>query len=133
MLLQVVVMVLLLQSQLILLVLLVLLLHELLMLTKVKVERAVHAELVFDDFVDVTIFEAALQRIAANDLSGPPGKAIYTQLCNVRGGIEADVTLIHAGPDHFFLVTGSGFGVRDSGWVARHLPPPRRGRPDPVQ
>ena len=63
MLLQVVVMVLLLQSQLILLVLLVLLLHELLMLTKVKVERAVHAELVFDDFVDVTIFEAALQRI----------------------------------------------------------------------
>ena len=67
--------------------------------------------------------EAALQRIAANDLSGPPGKAIYTQLCNVRGGIEADVTLIHAGPDHFFLVTGSGFGVRDSGWVARHLPP----------
>ena len=67
--------------------------------------------------------EAALQRIAANDLSGPPGKAIYTQLCNARGGIEADVTLIHDRPDHFYLITGSGFGVRDSGWVARHLPP----------
>jgi glycine cleavage system T protein len=66
--------------------------------------------------------EAALQRIAANDLSGPPGKAVYTQLCNDRGGIEADVTLIHVGPDHFVLVTGSGFGVRDSGWVADHLP-----------
>jgi 4-methylaminobutanoate oxidase (formaldehyde-forming) len=65
----------------------------------------------------------ALQRIAANDLSGPPGKAVYTQLCNARGGIEADVTLIHDGEDHFYLVTGSGFGVRDSGWVARQLPP----------
>jgi glycine cleavage system aminomethyltransferase T/glycine/D-amino acid oxidase-like deaminating enzyme len=67
--------------------------------------------------------EAALQHIAANDLSGPPGKAIYTQLCNERGGIEADVTLIHVGPDHFYLITGSGFGLRDSGWVAKHLPP----------
>ena len=67
--------------------------------------------------------EAALQRIAANDLSGLPGKAIYTQLCNEKGGIEADVTLIHAGVDHFYLITGSGFGLRDSGWVAKHLPP----------
>lgn len=67
--------------------------------------------------------EAAMQRIAANDLSGPPGKAVYTQLCNARGGIEADVTLIHDAPDHVVLVTGSGFGVRDSGWVAQHLPP----------
>ena len=67
--------------------------------------------------------EAALQRIAANELSGPAGKAIYTQLCNERGGIEADVTLVHVGPNHFYLITGSGFGVRDSGWVAKHLPP----------
>ena len=67
--------------------------------------------------------DAALQRIAANDVSGPPGKAIYTQLCNEKGGIEADVTLVHAGIDHFYLITGSGFGLRDSGWVARHLPP----------
>ena len=66
--------------------------------------------------------EAALQRIAANDLSGPPGKAVYTQLCNARGGIEADVTLVHEAADRFMLVTGSGFGLRDSGWVASHLP-----------
>ena len=65
---------------------------------------------------------AALQRIAANDLSGPRGKAVYTQLCNERGGIEADVTLIHVHDDQFYLVTGSGFGLRDSGWVASHLP-----------
>ncbi|HUQ37863.1 MAG TPA: FAD-dependent oxidoreductase [Aestuariivirga sp.] len=66
--------------------------------------------------------EAALQRIAANDLSGPPGKAVYSQLCNEKGGIEADVTLVHVGPEHFYLITGSGFGVRDSGWVTKHLP-----------
>ncbi|WP_421695961.1 GcvT family protein [Aestuariivirga sp.] len=66
--------------------------------------------------------EDAMQWIAANDLSGSPGKAVYTQLCNERGGIEADVTLIHTAPDHFYLVTGSGFGVRDAGWVAERLP-----------
>lgn len=65
---------------------------------------------------------AALQKIAANDLAGPPGKAVYTQLCNETGGIEADVTLIHLSDDRFLMVTGSGFGVRDSGWVSSRLP-----------
>ncbi len=64
----------------------------------------------------------ALNRIAAGDLSGEPGRAVYTQLCNEKGGVEADVTLIHVSPDSFMLVTGSGFGVRDSAWVRRHMP-----------
>ncbi|MEZ5924711.1 MAG: FAD-dependent oxidoreductase [Hyphomicrobiaceae bacterium] len=66
--------------------------------------------------------EAALQRIAANDLSGSPGKAVYTQLCNEAGGIEADVTLLHIAPDLVYLITGAGFGVRDAGWIKRNLP-----------
>ena len=66
--------------------------------------------------------ERSLQFIAANDLGGAPGKAVYTQLCNERGGIEADVTLIHDAADHFYLITGAGFGVHDSGWVSGHLP-----------
>ena len=65
---------------------------------------------------------AALNRIAANDLSGPPGKAVYTQLCNDKGGIEADVTIVHSADDLLFVITGSGFGVRDSAWIQRHLP-----------
>ncbi len=92
--------------------------------------RAIRERAVLIDQTSFAKFEitgegalAALQRIAANDLGGPPGKAIYTQLCNERGGIEADVTLIHAGLEKFYLITGSGFGLRDSGWVARHLPP----------
>ncbi|MFT3987592.1 GcvT family protein [Aestuariivirga sp.] len=66
--------------------------------------------------------EKALQHIAANDLSGPPGKAVYTQLCNEKGGIEADVTFVHLTNDRFLMVTGSAFGLHDSGWVAKHLP-----------
>jgi 4-methylaminobutanoate oxidase (formaldehyde-forming) len=65
---------------------------------------------------------AALQRIAANDLGETPGTAVYTQLCNDRGGIEADVTFIHLDEDRFMMITGSGFGVRDGAWVRRHLP-----------
>jgi glycine cleavage system aminomethyltransferase T len=65
--------------------------------------------------------ERSMQRIAANDLGGPPGKAIYTQLCNERGGIEADVTLIHDAANHYLLITGAGFGVHDAAWVAQHL------------
>lgn len=64
----------------------------------------------------------AMNRIAANDLGGPPGKAVYTQLCNDKGGIEADVTIIHLSDELLYLITGSGFGIRDSAWVGRHLP-----------
>lgn len=64
----------------------------------------------------------ALQRIAANDLDKPAGTAIYTQLCNERGGIEADLTIMRMGENRFYVVTGSAFGVRDGGWILRHLP-----------
>lgn len=66
--------------------------------------------------------QAALNRIAAADISGAPGRAIYTQLLNDRGGIEADVTIQHRGAEDFLIVTGSGFGVRDANWITRQLP-----------
>ena len=65
---------------------------------------------------------AALQRIAAGNLDRPDGSCVYTQLCNERGGIEADVTIMRLAADHFYVVTGSQFGVRDSAWIRRHLP-----------
>jgi 4-methylaminobutanoate oxidase (formaldehyde-forming) len=64
-----------------------------------------------------------LNRITAADLSGSPGRAIYTQLLNDRGGIEGDLTILHRGEDDFLIVTGSGFGVRDANWIGRQLPP----------
>jgi sarcosine dehydrogenase len=65
---------------------------------------------------------AALNRIAANDVEKPPGALVYTQFCNERGGIEADLTVMRLAEDRFYIVTGSGFGVRDGGWIRRHLP-----------
>ncbi len=64
----------------------------------------------------------ALQNLCANRLSETPGVCTYTQLCNERGGIEADLTIMHLEEDRFYLVTGSGFGVRDGHWVRSHLP-----------
>ncbi len=64
---------------------------------------------------------AAIDRLAANRV-GAPGRAVYTQLCNEAGGIEADLTVIRLAEDRFYLVTGSGFGVRDRGWIRAHLP-----------
>ena len=31
--------------------------------------------------------------LAANDVDRDPGAVVYTQLCNARGGVEADVTV----------------------------------------
>lgn len=65
---------------------------------------------------------AALEAVVCNKLSGPGGRAIYTQMCNAKGGIEADVTIIHMTDDLCYLITGAGFGIRDSGWLRQHLP-----------
>jgi 4-methylaminobutanoate oxidase (formaldehyde-forming) len=65
---------------------------------------------------------AALQHLAANDLDKPAGAVTYTQLCNERGGIEADLTITRVAEDRFYVVTGTGFAVRDRGWIADHLP-----------
>lgn len=64
----------------------------------------------------------ALQYMAVSNMDKPLGSVIYTQLCNERGGIEADVTITRLGKDHFYIVTGAGFGVHDSDWIRRNLP-----------
>ncbi|MBL4766939.1 MAG: FAD-dependent oxidoreductase [Rhodobacteraceae bacterium] len=64
----------------------------------------------------------AIQHLAVSNMDKPLGKVIYTQLCNDRGGIEADVTITRLGPDHFYIVTGAGFGVHDADWIRRNLP-----------
>jgi 4-methylaminobutanoate oxidase (formaldehyde-forming) len=63
-----------------------------------------------------------LQGIADNDISGAAGSCTYTQFCNPKGGIEADVTLMRIADDLYYGVTGSGFGIRDMGWIRKHMP-----------
>ncbi len=64
----------------------------------------------------------AIQRLAASNMDKAIGSVVYTQLCNERGGIEADLTITRLGEQHFYIVTGAGFGVHDSDWIRRHLP-----------
>ena len=62
-----------------------------------------------------------LNYLAVANVDKEPGGATYTQLCNERGGIEADVTIIRRSEDCFWLITGSGLGVRDRHWIESHL------------
>lgn len=66
--------------------------------------------------------EAVLQKTCANDLAVPPGKVVYTQLLNERGGIEADLTVTRMAEDRHLIVTGVATGVRDFDWIQRHIP-----------
>jgi len=65
--------------------------------------------------------ESLLNHVCGADMSVPVGKIVYTQFLNPRGGIEADVTIIRRGPDLFWLITGSGLGVRDRDWITRNI------------
>src|SRR6185295_14137096 len=86
--------------------------------------RATRERVALFDLSSFTKFEVtgkgafdSLQRVAANDLNKPDGSVIYTQLCNEKGGIEADLTIVRLSAEHFYVVTGSGFAIRDGGWL----------------
>jgi 4-methylaminobutanoate oxidase (formaldehyde-forming) len=91
--------------------------------------RAVRERVALIDMTSFSKYEvrgpgalALLQHLAANDLDRPVGTVVYTQLCNERGGIEADVTITRLAADRFYFVTGSALGVRDRSTLERHLP-----------
>ncbi|MBW2614075.1 MAG: FAD-dependent oxidoreductase, partial [Deltaproteobacteria bacterium] len=63
-----------------------------------------------------------LQHICANDIDVPVGKVVYTQLLNLRGGIEADLTVTRLAEDTYFIVTAGATEIRDFDWLSRHIP-----------
>jgi heterotetrameric sarcosine oxidase gamma subunit len=65
---------------------------------------------------------AVLNRISANDVDVPVGKIVYTQWLNVRGGIEADLTVTRLSETQFLVVTGAVPQTRDMAWLKRHIP-----------
>ena len=46
-------------------------------------------------------------------VDAPVGKAVYTQWCNHRGGIEADLTVTRVGEERFLVVTAAAAQTRD--------------------
>jgi len=61
-----------------------------------------------------------LNRISANNIDVEPGRMVYTQWLNERGGIEADLTVTRLAEDKFMVVTGAVPQTRDMAWLKRH-------------
>jgi len=47
----------------------------------------------------------------------PAGKAVYTQWCNDRGGIEADLTVTRIDENEYLVVTAAAAETRDGAWL----------------
>ncbi len=65
--------------------------------------------------------EAFLNYVCGADMSVPVGKIVYTQFLNVRGGIEADVTVTRLSERAYLVVTPSATRPADQAWLRRHL------------
>ena len=66
---------------------------------------------------------ALLQRVCANDVDVMDGRVVYTQMLNLRGGIQCDLTVTRLGPDRFRIVTGTASGGLDLAWITGQLGP----------
>jgi len=64
--------------------------------------------------------EQVLQTICANDVGVPPGRVVYTQWLNERGGIEADLTVTRLADERYLVVTSAATAVRVRDWITRH-------------
>ena len=62
-----------------------------------------------------------LQRVSANDIGRPVGSVVYTQWCDERGGMVADVTVTRLADDRFRVVTGAGYLASEMAWLRTHL------------
>ena len=56
---------------------------------------------------------SALDRACVSGLDVPVGRVVYTQLCNERGGIEADLTITRTGVQRFLVVTAAASQQHD--------------------
>ena len=65
---------------------------------------------------------AALNQVCANDVDVAPGKLVYTQWLNDKGGIEADLTVTRLSANAYLIVTGAETETRDFNWLKRHIP-----------
>jgi 4-methylaminobutanoate oxidase (formaldehyde-forming) len=66
--------------------------------------------------------EGALNALCTADIAVEPGRIVYTQWLNERGGIETDVTVTRLDARSFLVVTTGTSTVRDLDWLHRRLP-----------
>jgi 4-methylaminobutanoate oxidase (formaldehyde-forming) len=66
--------------------------------------------------------ERVLQRLCTADVGGEPGRIVYTQWLNERGGIEADVTVTRLSETEFLVMTAAATLQRDRSHLTRTIP-----------
>ena len=66
--------------------------------------------------------EIVLNRICSANVAVDPGRTVYTQWLNERGGIESDLTVTRLAEDDYLIVTSAGSQVRDLHWLRTHIP-----------
>src|SRR6202790_1159984 len=64
-----------------------------------------------------------LNRVCANDVAVAPGRMIYTQWLNDRGGIEADLTVTRLSETAYLIVSGAETESKDFNWIKRQIAP----------
>ncbi len=62
-----------------------------------------------------------LNRVCANEVAVAPGKMVYTQWLNERGGIEADLTVTRLAETAYLIVSGAETESKDFNWLKRHI------------
>ncbi|MEX2482218.1 MAG: FAD-dependent oxidoreductase [Gammaproteobacteria bacterium] len=66
--------------------------------------------------------ERVLNRLATADMAVKPGRVVYTQFLNQRGGVEADLTITRLAEDRYFVVTPAFTTTHLKAWLAEHTP-----------
>ncbi len=63
-----------------------------------------------------------INQVSANDMDVAPGRLVYTQWLNNRGGIEADLTVTRLSEEAFLIVTAAETEIRDFYWLKSSMP-----------
>ncbi len=66
--------------------------------------------------------ERVLNHIATADMAMAIGKVAYTQFLNVRGGVEADLTITRLAEDRFLVVTAAFTATHVHAWIRENIP-----------
>ncbi len=64
---------------------------------------------------------AILNHLSTATVDVAPGRIVYTQWLNERGGIEADLTITRLAEQEFMVVTSTICQTRDLAWLRRHI------------
>ncbi len=75
-------------------------------------------DLTFGRFiVDGAGAEAEMQRTCGADMAVPPGALVYTDMFNVQGGIEADVTVARMSGTRYLVMASAGAEPQTERWL----------------